>query len=53
MKPNPDGIEALKEMLEEGKEVFIVSTSDPNFIDQCCAEKCQRVIENLGTDWLA
>jgi len=51
MKPNPNGIEALEEMLEEVNEVFVVSTPDPNFVDQCCAEKCQWVIENLGADY--
>lgn len=53
MKPNPGAIEALKEMLEEGNDVFIVSSPDPNYYAQCSAEKYAWVKKHFGEDWMS
>jgi len=51
MRPNDYGIEAVKEMLSEGHDVFLVSAPDPNCTDLCAYEKVQWVVDQLGVEW--
>jgi len=53
MKANPGGIKAIEEMADDGNEVFLVSSPDPQFYAQCSAEKYNWVKKNLGQDWLS
>lgn len=53
MKPNPGAIEALESMLDDGNQVFLVTSPDPNYYAQCSAEKYKWVENNLGIDWMS
>jgi len=53
MKANKGAIEAVEDMVDEGNEVLLVSSPDPNSYAQCSAEKYNWIKKNLGEDWMS
>jgi len=51
MKPNQGSLEALQAMVDDGNQVFLVSSPEPDFCAQSSAEKCQWVLKYLGSEW--
>mmetsp|Transcript_3749 Transcript_3749/g.9092 ORF Transcript_3749/g.9092 Transcript_3749/m.9092 type:complete len:730 (+) Transcript_3749:193-2382(+) len=52
MKPFPGALEALKEMVDEGIDVRIVSAPHPQSAGSCAREKYDWIEEHLGQAWI-